>query len=113
MLASSCTVAPSISCAYDHVIPLSSSPVAVKENSLAIPSPLPIACVPVVPVFPKIVYVAFALPETVNSPANADVAIATEEITENNNFVNLFIVSPFVKTLIIINRSVILCLLLE
>ena len=54
-LASSCTVAPSISCAYDHVIPLSSSPEADKENSFDIPSPLPTACVPVVPVLLKIV----------------------------------------------------------
>ena len=55
MLASSCTVAPSMSCAYDHVIPLSSSPEAVKVNSFDIPIPLPIACVPAVPVFPNIV----------------------------------------------------------
>ena len=70
---------------------------AVKENSFDIPSPLPTACVPVVPVFPNTVYVAFTPPETVNSPAKADVAIATEEITENNSFVNLFIVSPLLK----------------
>ena len=44
-----------------------------------------------------LVYVAFTPPETVNSPAKADVAIATEEITENNSFVNLFIVSPLLK----------------